>query len=458
MPHSPQKHVELVRNKRASYSGPRTTQDDGDYTDVRPVIAAMHASAQFGGEAILPLHYFRLLRKRGIEAWLVVHERTRSELSTLLADDVERIHFLPDRLFHRARVHVGQLVSHPLVDLPLDLAMITSAQLDQRRAVRALVQRVGATVVHEPIPVSPRAPSLMSDIGAPVVIGPMNGGMSYPPGFPRFQSRSAGAVIRAARSASAAVHLVMPGKRRATTLLVANERTRRALPAGCAPHVLELVENGVDFTLFAPRARQRPWSALPRFAFVGRLVEWKAVDLLLAAAAKALARAQLELIIIGDGALRAGLEAQSRALGIEGRVTFTGFLTQEECAEQLADADALVLPSLYECGGAVVLEAMAMGLPVIATRWGGPADYLDDETGILVEPRGEEPFVEELAAALVRLADNWELRHRLGSAARMRVQEHFDWERKIDHILDIYRDAQERAGRSRQGPRALRPE
>jgi glycosyltransferase involved in cell wall biosynthesis len=175
---------------------------------------------------------------------------------------------------------------------------------------------------------------------------------------------------------------------------------------------------------------------------------------LLEAAAKALKVHPLELRIIGDGQLRPALEAQSRALGISDRVTFTGFLQQEECAQQLADSDALVLPSLYECGGAVVLEAMAMGLPVVATRWGGPADYLDDETGILVEPRGEAPFVEALAAALVRLAESWELRRQLGQAGRERVKERFDWERKIDRIIEIYRQAQARS-HSASAPRAL---
>ncbi len=83
--------------------------------------------------------------------------------------------------------------------------------------------------------------------------------------------------------------------------------------------------------------------------------------------------------------------------------------------------DALVLPSLYECGGAVVLEAMAMGLPVVATKWGGPADYLDESTGILIEPTGRESFINELAEAMIRLAQSPELRAQLGQAARTRA-------------------------------------
>ena len=85
-----------------------------------------------------------------------------------------------------------------------------------------------------------------------------------------------------------------------------------------------------------------------------------------------------------------------------------------------------------------MLEAMAMGLPVIATKWGGPADYLDENTGILIEPTGRESFINEIAEAMIRLAESPELRAQLGHAARTRVVAEFDWERKIDFILEVY--------------------
>ena len=98
----------------------------------------------------------------------------------------------------------------------------------------------------------------------------------------------------------------------------------------------------------------------------------------------------------------------------------------------------LVLPSLYECGGAVVLEAMAVGLPVIASNWGGPADYLDADCGILVSPKSRAQFVDDLGAAMLKLAGDAELRMKMGRAGRRRVEECFDWERKVDRILEIY--------------------
>ena len=63
---------------------------------MKVVVVASNASTRFGGEAILPWHYFRLLRKRGVEAWLVAHERTQRELRAILPDEVERMRFVPD--------------------------------------------------------------------------------------------------------------------------------------------------------------------------------------------------------------------------------------------------------------------------------------------------------------------------------------------------------------------------
>jgi len=419
---------------------PRPSTDDT--SDIRPIIVAEHASARFGGEAILPLHYFRFLRQRGIEAWLVVHDRTRRELEETLPDDRDRIFYVPDRQVQVWGARLAGRMPGGLADLSLGPMMHAVTQYTQRKIVRSLVARVGATIVHEPIPVSPKAPSMTYDMGAPVVIGPMNGGMTYPPGFPGLQSRFAHTLVDVGRRGSGLLNGLVPGKRRASALLVANQRTRRSLPPGTCSRVIELVENGVDLTLFRPASDARPARQRPRFVFLGRLVDWKGVDLLLKAVADASTEADFELQVVGDGVERSRLEALAGSLALGDRVVFRGFVPQPECPQVLADADALVLPGLYECGGAVVLEAMASGLPVIATRWGGPADYLDDRCGILVDPVSPTQFVSALAGALIKLARDPELRRTLGTEGRRRVEAQFDWQRKIDRIIEIYRDVQ----------------
>ena len=105
----------------------------------------------------------------------------------------------------------------------------------------------------------------------------------------------------------------------------------------------------------------------------------------------------------------------------------------------MAQADCLVLPSLLECGGAVVLEAMAMAKPVIATAWGGPLDYLDPDCGVLVPPAGAEALVDGLAAAMVRLAASSDERLRMGRSGRAKALRLYDWEVKVDRMIDYYR-------------------
>ncbi len=407
---------------------------------VRPIIVAESASARFGGEAILPLHYFRFLRRRGIETWLVVHDRTRAELEDAFPADRDRIFYVRDRRVQMLGARLAAQLPDRLSDVMMTPLIHGVTQWAQRELVREVVARVGATVVHEPVPVSPKLPSMTYDVGVPVVIGPMNGGMTYPPGFHAVDGRVTRYMTVAARRAAGLMNALFPGKRKAAALLVANRRTREALPPGSAPRVIELVENGVDLSLFQPPSGPRPPRRRPRFLHVGRLIPLKAVDLLLRAVTLAAKTVDLELHLIGDGPERPRLERLAQELELGDRVVFRGFVPQSQCPAALADADALVLPSLHECGGAVVLEAMAMRLPIIATRWGGPADYLDDTCGMLVEPTAPEPFVHTLREALIRLATNPELRERLGATGRARVEREFAWERKIDRILEIYRE------------------
>lgn len=406
---------------------------------MRVLIVAENATCEAGGEAILPLHYFRLLRQRGIEAWLLVHERSRDALKESLAPQERvRVSYAPDLRLHRQLNSLYYRVPRLLYKLIGAPVMSFSTQWMLRKFARRMIEAHRIDLVHQPTPVSPKATSMMFGFGVPVIIGPMNGGMSYPPAMSWLERRWERTMTAAARAASHIANALIPGKLLARVLLVANQRTARALPLGARGQVIELVENGVDLSLF--RASSAPSAARDReqvrFAFVGRLVDWKGVDF----AIEALARspASLCLHVVGEGPMRSMLEGHAVRHAVRERVFFHGFVPQARCPAILADMDALVLPSLYECGGAVVLEAMCMGLPVIATNWGGPADYLDASCGVLIEPRGREPFVADLAAAMQRLAASAQLRQRLGAAGRRRAQERYDWQRKIDVIVRLY--------------------
>ena len=413
---------------------------------LRVLVVAEHASARFGGEAALPLHYFRVLRRRGLPVWLITHGRTRDELSALYPDD-PRIVYVEDSALHRAMWRIGRCLPDAIAYPTTGFLSRLATQRQARRLSRDLVRAHCIDVVHQPMPVSPREPSLLRGLGAPVVMGPMNGGMDYPPAFRHRRGIAERTLIGFGRASAAVLNRVLPGKRRAAALLVANDRTRRALPSGVCTNVLELVENGVDLGLWQVQTEGRTGDAAATFVFMGRLVDWKAVDLALHAFALARGQAPMRLWILGDGGERARLERLAAELDIAGdaaavgAVHFAGWLPQAECAARLRQADALVLPSLLECGGAVVLEAMSMAKPVIATAWGGPLDYLDRDCGVLVEPVSRQAIVDGFARAMVELAASPALRARLGAHGLAKVRRDFDWEIKVDRMLEVYADA-----------------
>jgi glycosyltransferase involved in cell wall biosynthesis len=414
----------------------------------RVLIVCEHASARFGGEAALPLHYFRVLRNRGYEVWLITHARTRAELASLFPGE-ERIHYIEDTRLHRLLWHVSRWLPPKIAYFSVGFVMRFSCQLEQRKLARSLIKQYGIDVVHQPMPVSPREPSMMYGLGAPVVIGPMNGGLDYPPAFRTRSPLIERLFMAVGRCSASALNRLMPGKRRAAFLLVANALTRRSLPSGVARRVVELVENGVDLSIWRPDAGvpagARPDGAVT-FLFLGRLVALKSVDLLLLALQRAAREVPMRLVIAGDGPERARLQALAAELGFAstdgpGSVTFKGWLSQSEAAEQLRLADCLVLPSIHDCGGAVLLEAMCVGKPVIATAWGGPTDYVDDSCGLLVPPTGREQLIAGFAAAMARMAGSAAMRQAMGDRGREKARAEYDWEVKVDRVLEIYRQA-----------------
>jgi glycosyltransferase involved in cell wall biosynthesis len=312
-------------------------------------------------------------------------------------------------------------------------------QLMQRRVARRLIQQHKIDVIHEPSPVSPRLPSLMYGLGVPVVIGPMNGNMTFPPWYRRKRSLLERAFMFVGRRFADLANNLIPGKRRAEMLLVANERTRSALPSGYTGRVEVLCENGVDPDLWRrpDGLPARPEQSL-RLAFLGRLVDWKGGDLVLDALARIKKqRPGAELWIIGDGPERRHLESQAEALGLSDTVTFLGWVSREECPRLLSQCDVLLHPSIFDCGGAVVLEAMALGLTVVALNWGGPSDYLAAGEGVLIEPHSRSQAVAELADAVLSLTP--QRRKELGKAAQQRVADDYMWPAKANHMLRIYR-------------------
>jgi glycosyltransferase involved in cell wall biosynthesis len=171
-------------------------------------------------------------------------------------------------------------------------------------------------------------------------------------------------------------------------------------------------------------------------SFVGKLADFKGVDVLLEAAAiYEHELGDVLTLIVGDGELRQELEEQSQELGLEG-VHFLGHQAQPEVAQIYNLADLSTVPSRVEPFGLVAVEAMACGTPVVATNEGGLPDFIDDHVGTLVNV--DDPYA--LAMAIMDELRS-RAKQRKGPIAAKYALEGFSWSRQVDKMIAVYAEA-----------------
>ena len=401
-------------------------------------------SQLMGGESAESLIFFRYFRERKINVQAVCHARCEQELKEILSDEeIARITFVDDsflqeniwNLFEKAPERFRSLIIGQIIHL------LTQIRI-RNIALQKIQEDSSIDLIFEPVPITPKGLSFMYDMGVPVVIGPLSGGLSFPPAFEFMDSVVDRLGIKFGRLISDTANKIVPGKINADALIVANEKTVTALPTGYTGKVFQVFESGVDLKVWKPKLKETDTSdgdKPVRFIFSGRFVDWKGGEYLLRAFARVAKETNSILDMAGDGELSQSWQALAKELGIEKQVIFHGWMIREQCAELLKSADVFVMPSLREAGGNSILEAMAIGLPIVATNWCGPTYIVDDNCGFLVDPTSTEGFIEGLATAMIQLAQSPELRASMSQASKEKVKtNNFDWDSKIDRILDIF--------------------
>ena len=238
--------------------------------------------------------------------------------------------------------------------------------------------------------------------------------------------------------------------RRAALLLpVCDAFARRLLALGAPPERVVVHRTGIDLTRWRWHDRIRSAGPL-RLLTVGRLVEKKGIGYVLEAVRRLQdAGLAVEYELAGEGPLRERLEADATRLGVEQRVRFLGWQSQEQVRAALERADLLVAASVT-AGNAdeegipnVLKEAMAVGVPVVSTRHGGIPELVEHGvSGILVPERDPEA----LAAQLGKLAAHPERRGELAAAGRARVEREYDIERLNDRLVTLFAGLSRTAG------------
>ena len=193
---------------------------------------------------------------------------------------------------------------------------------------------------------------------------------------------------------------------------------------------VQIIPNGVNMQRFS--ANHRVWEPA-HLLIVGRIVYQKGIDLLL----RALSEMQdlpWKLSVVGNGPDLDALRALAASLSLGERVNFTGWKSREEIAEYYAQANLFAYPSRHEGMPNVVLEAMASGLPVVASRIAGNEELvLEGQNGLLVP--AEDP--ESLQTALRQMIGDVEQRQQMGAASRAIVAGEYTWEKVAQQYLEL---------------------
>jgi glycosyltransferase involved in cell wall biosynthesis len=224
----------------------------------------------------------------------------------------------------------------------------------------------------------------------------------------------------------------------AALILAGTQTTLRRLPSKLHSRCRLITYAGVEHDLFRPAASRR-LNRVPQLLYVGRVVPYKGVELLLRAAAEARRSCRFELRIVGGGNLSYRIYCQELAndLGLCDAVEFLDPLPRSSLVELYQFADVFCLPSV-ETYGVAILEAMSCGCAVLVSDINGPGDIVQAGTGVTVPLHDPDQFIAEYANRIVELADNSALRSELGAAAREHVVRHHDWDNIQATLLDIY--------------------
>ena len=312
---------------------------------------------------------------------------------------------------------------------------------------RLVWQKFGAALrageyqlVHRVTPLTPTTVSPLAGkcaaVGVPFVMGPLNGGVPWPPGFDaeRRQEREWLSYVRG-------VYKLMPGRRRmldsAAAIIVGSKHTQSEIPAAYQDKTIWLPENAIDPDTFTT-TRVGSDGGPMRAAFVGRLVPYKGPDMLIEAAQDLLRGGRMTLDIVGDGPMRDALVAQVAREGLNGSVTFHGFRTHQEVRDILLRAEILTFPSIREFGGGVVLEAMALGVVPVVVDYAGPGELVDATVGFKVPIGSRADIVSGFREVMTSLSEERSDLLQKSDAARDRVADFFTWPAKARQIRSIY--------------------
>jgi glycosyltransferase involved in cell wall biosynthesis len=310
-------------------------------------------------------------------------------------------------------------------------------------AWRQLRRRIVAgefDVVLRIMPMTPVVPSpfafFLRKGPVPFVIGPLNGGLPWPPGFRQLENQKEW--TSNLRNLYRYLPFARSTYRHAAAIIAASSQTCAEF-AGYGDKVFFVPEPGIARSLCSGDSRSPEPGAKLELLFVGGLVPRKACDLALRAAAPLLRSDLARFTVVGDGPERTRLEQLARSLGIENTVFFCGWLSHTEVLKHLRSADVFVFPSVRDNGAGVVFEALATGAVPVVVDFGGPGDIVHPKVGYKVPLTNEIDVVAQMEKILTELAHNRDRLEQLRRQGMAYVRECLTWDAKAQSVARVLR-------------------
>ena len=391
-------------------------------------------------------NYFRGINNL-VDATLVTHIRNKPALEK--HPEYEKIFYIEERKLSQQYYKVVEiLTAKGRVNWPLYNALSYPIYEEFNQQVyqkfKGKILNGDYDIVHGITPIMPRYPFKVVSVcqQTPFILGPVNGGIPFPPGFQE-TAKQEFAQFNFLRAVGRAL---IPGYvetyKKADKVLAGSTYTLNLLKKLFAiPDTrLELFyENGIaqEFLMSVKPAKEE--GSQINLLFVGRLVPYKCADVVIESIGKLdqAIQSKIRLTIVGDGSERNNLENRVKELNLAEIVSFAGWVNQSETLDYYRKADIFCFPSIREFGGAVVIEAMACGLPCIVANNGGIGEYVNEETGFKIEPISREYLTQELTSKIKMLVEDHKLRESMSAKAIERARE-FEWENKARKIAEIY--------------------
>ena len=414
---------------------------DCDPTDVSiPLVTYSHAAA------LAKLHDVALVIRAPVE------QRVRSAKAEFLSIEVVRMPML-ERLWAWGL--------RKIFNYNYDSQVLTAFRYPfciafEWYAWRQLRRRIFAREFDVALRLIPMAPSMPSPFARflrngpiPFVVGPLNGGLPWPPGFTQLERQKQW--ISNLRNVYRHLPFAQSTYRYAAAIIAASSQVCSEF-AEYRDKLFFIPEPGISRSLCRDDERESRPGAQLKLIFVGGLVPRKACDLALRAAAPFLRDGSAHFQIVGDGPERTRLQELVKSLGVENAVDFCGWISHSDVLTRMRSADVFLFPSVRDNGAGVVFEALACGAVPVVTDFGGPGDIVHSDVGYKARLTNEGDVVVQLERALRELVQDRDLLERLRRQGMSYARERLTWDAKAQDTTRVLKWVLQ------QGPRPdLRP-